>query len=116
MDPAEDIDLSWRIQLAGFKFGTAPEAVVFARHRPTAGTVFRQTFAYGISEVKLYTKFRGSGMPASSTTAAIRRFASLVRHADDLFAGEAARWDWCARAGWRCGRLVGSLRERVLHL
>jgi len=115
MDPAEDIDLAWRMQLAGQAFVTAPDAVVFARPRTTPRDVFRQTFAYGRSEVRLYSKFRGDGMPKRSATTGVRKLASLVKTSPDL-ADPDARMHWFGRAGWRFGRIAGSARERVLYL
>jgi glycosyltransferase involved in cell wall biosynthesis len=115
MDPAEDIDLAWRMQLAGQNFALAPDAVVFARPRATAVDVFRQTYAYGRSEVRLYSKFRGDGMPKRSVATGVRKLASLVRTSPDL-ADADARVHWFGRAGWRCGRIAGSAREHVLYL
>lgn len=115
MDPAEDIDLAWRMQLAGQRFVVAPDAVVFARPRATPRSVFRQTFAYGRSEVRLYSKFRGDGMPKRSAATGVRKLASLVRTSPDL-ADPDARLHWFGRAGWRCGRVAGSAREHVLYL
>lgn len=116
IDPADDIDLSWRIQLAGYTLAFAPEAVVFARARSTPASQFRQTYHYGRSQVALFAKYRSAGMPRSSTAAGLRRFGSLLRHADDLARSPAWRRDWCARAGWRLGRLSGSVQYRTLSL
>jgi glycosyltransferase involved in cell wall biosynthesis len=115
MDPAEDIDLAWRMQLAGRTFVLAPDAVVFARPRTTPRDVFRQTFAYGRSEVRLYSKFRGDGMPKRSVSSGVRKLASLARTSPDLIDAE-TRVHWFGRAGWRCGRIAGSAREHVLYL
>jgi glycosyltransferase involved in cell wall biosynthesis len=115
MDPSEDVDLAWRMQLAGQTFVVAPDAVVFARPRTTPRAVFRQTFAYGRSEVRLYSKFRGDGMPKRSVRAGVRKLASLAKTSPDLVDAE-ARVHWFGRAGWRCGRIAGSAREHVLYL
>jgi GT2 family glycosyltransferase len=116
IDVGEDVDLSWRMQLAGFTLACAPGARVFGRERGTAASTFRQAYGYGKGQVALYAKHRPAGMPRSSTRDGLRRLGSLLRHAADLTHSPAMRRDWCARAGWRCGRIAGSVRHRTLNL
>ncbi len=49
----EDIDLCWRLQLAGFEFATQLDAVVAKRERATGSLVFRQGFSHGRSVPRL---------------------------------------------------------------
>src|SRR5947207_4908705 len=67
IEVGEDIDLSWRMQLAGYTLACAPRARVFGRERSTAASTFRQTYGYGKGQVALYAKHRSAGMPRSST-------------------------------------------------
>lgn len=113
---AQDVDLSWRIQLAGYSLAFAPDARVFGRGRATPRSTFRQAYNYGKGQVALYAKFRSAGMPRSSTRDGIRRLGSLVRHIADVTHSPATRVHWCARAGWRFGRVAGSVRFRTLNL
>jgi GT2 family glycosyltransferase len=113
---AQDIDLSWRIQLAGYSLAFAGDARVFGRERTTPGATFRQAYGYGKSQVALYAKHRAAGMPRSSTRAGLRRLGSLVKHVPDLAHGPEGRRGLLARAGWQCGRVVGSVRYRVVNL
>ncbi len=56
---AEDIDISWRIQLeTGTRLIYAPEAIVYHRHRATQAGLARQYRHYGFSEILLDTMFR----------------------------------------------------------
>jgi GT2 family glycosyltransferase len=116
IEVGEDIDLSWRMQLAGYTLACAPGARVFGRERVTAGSTFRQAYRYGKGQVALYAKHRSAGMPRSSTRDGLRRLGSLLRHVGDVAHSPAMRRDWCARAGWRCGRLAGSVRYRTVNL
>jgi glycosyltransferase involved in cell wall biosynthesis len=115
MDPADDIDLSWRIQLAGHTLALVPDAIVYARPRSSARGAFRQAYHYGIAQVALFEKFAASGMPRSSWAVGTRRLASLLRHAPDLRRAHTRRV-WMARAGWRVGRVRGSVTFRTLYL
>lgn len=114
--PAEDIDLSWRIQLAGYSLAFAPTALVFGRERPGPAARFRQTYRYGIAQVALFAQHGPAGMPRTSTWDALRKLSALVRHLPDLARGPEGRRTWCTRAGWRCGRVAGSIRHRTVNL
>jgi glycosyltransferase involved in cell wall biosynthesis len=59
----EDVDLSWRLQLAGNTFQSAPEAVVYYRYRTTLRSMFRQARGYGRGQPALYRRYRTCGMP-----------------------------------------------------
>jgi glycosyltransferase involved in cell wall biosynthesis len=113
---AEDVDLSWRLQLAGFSLSFAPDAIVHGRERATPVAAFEQAFRYGQCEVGLFVGFRSSGMPRSSTRDGLRRLASLVRHLPEVTRGNGARLTWCARSGFRWGRVVGSVQHRACYL
>jgi glycosyltransferase involved in cell wall biosynthesis len=71
----EDIDLCWRVQLAGFAFGRCPEAVVHSRQRDGLRAVFRQAFSYGAGTRALRVKYdriigaeRAGPSPAAAAT------------------------------------------------
>jgi glycosyltransferase involved in cell wall biosynthesis len=53
----EDVDLCWRIQLAGEPLATQPTAVVTVRNRPSLRATFRQAYAYGIGDRRLRRKY-----------------------------------------------------------
>jgi glycosyltransferase involved in cell wall biosynthesis len=55
----EDLDLSYRMRLAGYRLGCAPDAAV--RHRPAragAGAVWRQHVGFGAAWHVLYHRYR----------------------------------------------------------
>lgn len=54
----EDIDLCWRIQIAGYAFARSTEAVVHSRQRQGRRAVFRQAFSYGAGHRALRVKYR----------------------------------------------------------
>ena len=58
----EDIDLCWRLQFAGYRFTTVPDAVVSKRERETGRQVFRHGITHGRSGPRLYRKHRGAGI------------------------------------------------------
>lgn len=107
----EDVDLCWRLQLAGHRFAFAPEAVVAKREAERFGQVFARAVAYGRSGALLYRRYRGAGA-RRQVWAALRSLgwlaASVVRLGDAR-----VRRSWARAAGMRLGRLLGSLEHRV---
>ena len=107
----EDIDLSWRLQLGGYRFAVATDAVVAKRERPTAAGVGRASWAYGRSGPVLYRRFRASGMGRDLRGAATS-WLWLLGAVPGLFDRE-RRIRWMRTFGLRAGRLVGSVDQRV---
>lgn len=59
LSTAEDVDLCWRLQLAGFSFAAAPGALMQIRRRTGLTAVFRQACAYGRGDRMLAQRFAG---------------------------------------------------------
>jgi len=108
----EDIDLCWRLQLAGYRFGVATGAVVARRERARAGDVFRQAFSYGRCGPLLYRRYRAVGARPDVGGAA-RGWAWLVVRLPRLRHREFRR-SWVRALGVRLGRIAGSLEQRVV--
>jgi GT2 family glycosyltransferase len=110
----EDIDLCWRMQLAGYRLGYEPSAVVAKRDRPTLRATLRQAVSYGRSEVTLYTRFRSAGM-RRSVWQSVRSFGWLAANGRLLF-DPTGRREWLRVVGIRAGRLAGSVEHRTLYI
>jgi glycosyltransferase involved in cell wall biosynthesis len=112
---SEDVEFSWRAQLASYLFRFAPGAVVKYRHRSTLRQLVRQQYAYGVNSAKLYRDFRSRGMPRSPVNRALRVWGRVLIHlVVDLPSRK--RWgEWLRKAAYRWGRLRGSIRYRVFY-
>ena len=77
---AEETDLFWRVQLAGFQLGYAPDAVVACRHRSDLGSMLRQWRKYGRGRARLVARYQAIG----------------------LLPRETWRMPWRQRPGWPC--------------
>jgi glycosyltransferase involved in cell wall biosynthesis len=53
----EDLDLSWRLQLAGHRLDRRPTAVIAVRNRPNLRATFRQAYGYGVGDKRLRHKY-----------------------------------------------------------
>jgi glycosyltransferase involved in cell wall biosynthesis len=113
---SSDIEWSWRAQLAGHRLAFAPGAMVSARFRSRKRDVARQWYEYGKSGGWLYRSFRHHGMPRPDTGAALREWRWLATHVLDLVRSAEKRGYWVRVAAYRTGRVVGSVRWRVLFL
>jgi GT2 family glycosyltransferase len=112
---ADDVEMSWRAQLAGYRIGYAPDAVVWHRARPTARATARQAFRYGVLDHRLYRDFRDRGLPRPALREGVRAWAWIVTSAADAVRVK-RRHRWLGVVAHRTGRLAGSLRYRQLML
>jgi glycosyltransferase involved in cell wall biosynthesis len=113
----EDVELCWRLQLHGHRLAYVPEALLFTRLPTTDWGRARTAFRDAVGLTRLYREFRGSTMPRTSTSAALREWAALTRQARSrLRSVDGGRGTWFDWAGMRAGFVAGSLRHRVLYL
>ncbi len=110
----EDLDLSWRSQLAGHSFVLNTEAVLARRDQQGFKSVFRRYTNYGRCGPVLFRRFRSEGLRRELALAA-KTWVWLVASTPRLLQPE-FRDRWARIAGWRTGRLVESARLRVLFL
>ncbi len=109
--PGEDIDLCWRLQLRGFTFADAPDAVVAKRARTDFRTVFEQAYAYGQCGPLLHKRYRRAGARrdlSGALKAWVWLLVSLPRIAQPT-----RRIEWARGAGTRLGRIKASIQLRV---
>jgi glycosyltransferase involved in cell wall biosynthesis len=112
----EDIEFSWRAQLAGRTLIFAEDAVVHERIRVAIGDAARQHFHYGAAHAHLYRRFAGAGMPRSrllERAAVWSRVGGLT-----LLAPWSRRFRgrWALELAHAGGRVAGSVRCRVWYV
>jgi len=107
----EDIDLSWRLQLEGFHFAVAADAVVAKREPEDLAALFRLGLQYGRCGPALYRRYRHQGARRDLRGSA-RSWAWLVLAVVGL-GRRAVRRRWVRAAAVRLGRLAGSMSNRV---
>ena len=117
IDAGEDVDLCWRLQLAGYRLHYVPDARLSVRLPSSDWGRVRTAFRDAFGVTGLYREFRGAGMPRSSARVALHEWAAIVRQARPRLRsvdGERGTWfDW---VGMRAGYAVGSAAHRVLYL
>jgi glycosyltransferase involved in cell wall biosynthesis len=109
---AEDIDLSWRLQLDGNELVVIPSAVVAVRKRDGAGATLRQYFRYGRSDPLLWREYRDRGLRRPPRWPTARSYLSIIARLPILFLRD-RREAWLHQLGRRAGRLVGSVEARA---
>jgi glycosyltransferase involved in cell wall biosynthesis len=112
---SEDVEWSWRTQLASFSIGFAEDAVVHYRYRSSTLSVARQGYLTGVGSARLYRDYRSRGLRRSPFKRVLRTWAWLPSHVQYLFSPP-KRGVWIRRAAEAAGRLAGSVRLRVLFL
>ena len=111
LSPEEDVDLCWRLQLAGNRFAVATGAVVEKRERAPGLPTFRGAWAYGRCGPRLYTRYSPRGMRRDLAGAA-KAWIWLVAALPTLVL-RSRRRQWVRTLAIRSGRLAGSVHLRV---
>jgi hypothetical protein len=133
----EDTELSWRAQVAGYRLGFAPDAVVYYRYRSGIGQTARQAFAIGVNCERILRDFAflvggqrhggdgelngDGGATVGQTTGgsgglgrALGRAGWLAARLPYLVGSQRRRGLWVSVAAEYLGRLSGAVRYRVL--
>jgi glycosyltransferase involved in cell wall biosynthesis len=126
-----DSELSWRAQLAGYRLGFAPDAVVYYRYRSGLWPIARQAYRNGVNSEKILRDFRflrdgnrhgnddGTvGQSDDDDRGALRRAlgrtAWLATRLPYLAGSGHHREQWISVAAQYLGRLSGAARYRLL--
>ncbi len=129
---AEDTELSWRAQLAGFQLGFAPDAVVYYRYRSGLWETARQSYKIGVNCERLLRDFailRDGGHNGDRAAAldhaendggsalrrAVGRAAWLTTRLPYLAGSRRHRGQWISVGAEYVGRLNGGARYRLLQ-
>jgi glycosyltransferase involved in cell wall biosynthesis len=110
----EDIDMCWRLQQLGFRFGYAADSLVHKSERLTAAEQRRQSFAYGRGDPLLFRRHRGNGMPHTPWLT-LKTWVWLIVNVVSI-GSATGRARWSRVLFLRLGRLVGSVEQRVVYL
>jgi cellulose synthase/poly-beta-1,6-N-acetylglucosamine synthase-like glycosyltransferase len=108
----QDLELSWRAQISGYSLGYAPDAVVEYSGRSNLIGYARQQFRWGYFQPLLFKDYRDAGMRRTRLSMVWRRLLIDMLPAI-LDANKRIRW--IGRVALHIGRLLGSLRYRVLY-
>jgi glycosyltransferase involved in cell wall biosynthesis len=110
----EDIDLSWRAQLAGFRLAFAADALICRRYESSLGGLARQHYGYGKGNAQLFQRFRSAGMPRPGPRDLLGEWGWIAAHLPVAARDPSVRGRLVRRVALRCGQMAGSVRERVL--
>lgn len=112
----DDFEFFWRGQMHGFRFQHIAEAGVQYRLRGTWRAIARRQFRFGKANVDVYRRFRGDGLPRSSTAVAVRSWLWLALNAPVAAVIRERRGEWLRVGARRAGRLVRSVRSKTAYL
>lgn len=111
----DDVDFSWRMQLAGCSFLFLPEATVHYRFRPERAKSLKQAFDYSVASPKLYERFRSAGAQRRSVAGALSTWVVLAMSVWRLLGPTDSRDRWLHQVAKNAGYFVGSWRFRVFY-
>jgi len=124
-----DVDIAWRVQMAGYKINLVNGAVVFHASRSSSRAYFRQFYRYGLGHALLFKKFRKYtnkwGLVNKYPFVELTRLV-LIRTPSLLFNSllngfDKIKWmtlglDLIEYIALICGDLVGAIRYRVPYI
>lgn len=106
----EDVDLGWRLQLAGFTIGHAPGADIQYVQRAGASSKIRQQYQYGQAFALLFAKHSSRGIPVQTRRWRIRWWLEWLR--ENL--RSPGRWNGApATVAFQLGRIFRSWKLNV---
>lgn len=109
----DDVDLSWRVQLAGGRLAFAPDAVAHYRLRADARSLARQMYGYGQSSALLYRNFRRYGAQRQRAVDAVHFWLHVLRRGPALLRDPERAGFKLSEAAYHLGEVRGALRYRV---
>jgi glycosyltransferase involved in cell wall biosynthesis len=112
----EDVEFSWRAQLAGCRVAFAQAAIMHYRHRDSATRLARQVYNFAAAEPRLYRDFRGRGARRRPARQILVSWSYTVTRLPYLALSRRRRGFWLVVSAANWGRLVGSARYRVFCL
>lgn len=112
---ADDVDFSWRAQLAGYRLCFASDARIAYRLRADLASAWRQHLSYGRGAARLYRRYRRVGAKRRRLVRVMRSWIALGLRLPTLLS-KTRRGRWVTTAAGNCGRLIGSIEQRVLYL
>ena len=109
----DDVDFSWRIQLAGFSIKYAPDAVVYYRERPSLRGAAKQRFEFGCQAPLLLREFRRHGAKAPPLGRVLMNGAWIISRIPYLFLTNSLRRKWVGVMAGTVGRCYGSVKWKT---
>lgn len=109
-----ETEFFWRLQLQGYTLVEAPDSLVHYRMRSTFRAGVRQMYIWGRQAPMLFKDFRRHGMTFDPRTS-LRRWKWLARSALGFHHGPVERFQIAREAAYRIGRIVGSVKYRVVY-
>ncbi|WP_032376636.1 glycosyltransferase [Rhodococcoides fascians] len=117
-EAGEDLDFSWRVQLAGFRMAHAGAATVDYRLRPTMREFWSQVRRYAVGDVQLYVAYRDYGLAGLSVRVFSKHVLRLLvtNPLVPQRVSRVPRERWIAAVAVVVGHVQGSIRYRTLFL
>jgi glycosyltransferase involved in cell wall biosynthesis len=111
-----DVDLSWRLQLAGHSLHEVPDAEICYRYRKTAWAHWKTAFQFSQAHVALYKRYSAVGMKRTPIKQVLARYREIMHALPRMpTMTRQKRIEWAYEMGVALGRLFGSLRYMTFY-
>lgn len=111
----EDVDICWRVQLAGYRFAFVAGARVAYRDRDTTRALIARQFRFGRAAPGLYRDFADWGAPHPGVAWLLGSTNSLFRGLPRASVNRSDRRRWLVSTAGVVGRWLGVLEHHALR-
>jgi glycosyltransferase involved in cell wall biosynthesis len=112
----EDTELFWRAQMVEGEGEFVSDGILASRLRSGPRAVWLQAYTDGKAVPMLFRDFRAFGMPRTRPWDETKSLLRIMAWSRNWVRTPAGREEIAREFGSRAGRIVGSIRERVLYL
>ncbi|WP_432508837.1 glycosyltransferase [Kineococcus auxinigenes] len=109
-----ETEFFWRLQLRGHTLQDVPGSLVHYRMRSSFRAGVRQMYIWGRQAPMLFKEFRAHGMPFDARSS-LRRWKWLLRSIPRIRRDHELRFQVAREAAYRAGRIVGSVKYKVVY-
>ena len=115
----EDVDLSHRIYVAGYKIAYAPEAIVYHRNERTLPGLFREGYLHGLYSVQFIKHYSDFLLKLGHRRINLKSYKKIISDFKDYITRKSGIDSLCSatfNSGKKIGKILGSFKYSYLDI
>jgi len=115
----EDVDLSHRIYVAGYKIAYVPEAIVYHRNERTLSGLFREGYLHGLHSVQFIKHYNNFLTRSGHRRINLSSYKMIISDFKDFITNRKGIDSLCSatfNSGKKVGKILGSLKYSYLDI
>jgi len=115
----EDVDLSHRIFMAGYKIVYAPEAVIYHRNEKTLSGLFKEGYLHGLYSIQFIKHYSDFLLKSGHRRINLNSYKKIISDFKDYITRKNGIDSLCSatfNSGKKIGKILGSLKNSYLDI